>query len=137
LSYAKRLQAESPAATTEKLKTAKPAPAPVAQATPPTEGHAQVARPGGKAPTPAPLGTPHPGNWVVQVTALKNRAAAGVIAERLARNGYPAYVLDPASGSPVIFRVQVGRYGDRSEADQVKRRLEKDEQYKPYVVAAR
>jgi cell division septation protein DedD len=137
LSYAKRLQAESPAATSEKLKTAKPAPAAVAQATPPTEGHPQVARPGAKVPAPAPLGTPRPGNWVVQVTALKDRAAAGAIAERLARNGYPAFVLDPASGSPVIFRVQVGRYGDRSEADQVKRRLEKDDQYKPYVVAAR
>jgi cell division septation protein DedD len=73
----------------------------------------------------------------VQVTALKDRAAAGAIAQRLVSNGFPAFVLDPAPGSPVIFRVQIGRYGDRGEADQVKRRLEKDDQYKPYVVAAR
>ncbi|HVD93084.1 MAG TPA: SPOR domain-containing protein [Vicinamibacterales bacterium] len=146
LSYAKRLQAESPAATSEKLKAAGekpkavapvPTPAPAVTQTPPTEGRAQPARPAPKAQTPAPLGTPRPGNWVVQVTALKDRAAAGAIAQRLARNGYAAFVLDPAPGSPVIFRVQVGRFGDRSEADQVKRRLEKDDQYKPYVVAAR
>jgi hypothetical protein len=131
LSYAKRLQAESPGSTSEKLK--KPAQAP------PAAVNAQPARP---APAPrtetsAPQTAPRPGNWVVQVTALKDRAAAGAIAQRLVANGYPAFVLDPAPGSPVIFRVQVGRFGDRSEADQVKRRLEKDDQYKPYVVAAR
>ena len=142
LSYAKRLQAESPAATSEKLKAAgaKPkavVPAPATSAAPPTEGRTQPARPGPTPETVVPIGTPRPGNWVVQVTALKDRAAAGAIAQRLVKSGYAAFVLDPAAGSPVIYRVQVGRFGDRSEADQVKRRLEKDDQYKPYVVAAR
>jgi SPOR domain len=129
LSYAKRLQAESPGSTSEKLKA--PAQAP------PAAVNAQPTRPAPRTETSAPQPAPRPGNWVVQVTALKDRAAAGAIAQRLVANGYPAFVLDPAPGSPVIFRVQVGRFGDRSEADQVKRRLEKDDQYKPYVVAAR
>lgn len=129
LSYAKRLQAESPGSTSEKLKA--PAQAP------PAAVNAQPTRPAPRTETSVPQPAPRPGNWVVQVTALKDRAAAGAIAQRLVANGYPAFVLDPAPGSPVIFRVQVGRFGDRSEADQVKRRLEKDDQYKPYVVAAR
>lgn len=85
----------------------------------------------------APAAAGRSGAWVVQVTALKDRAAAAAIAQRLSAKGYPAFVLDPAAGSPVIFRVQVGRFADRPEAEQVKRRLEKDDQYKPYVVAAR
>jgi hypothetical protein len=129
LSYAKRLQAESPGSTSEKLKTPPQAP--------PGAVNAQPARPAPRTETSAPQTAPRPGSWVVQVTALKDRAAAGAIAQRLVANGYPAFVLDPAPGSPVIFRVQVGRFGDRSEADQFKRRLEKDDQYKPYVVAAR
>jgi sporulation related protein len=32
-----------------------------------------------------------------------------------------------------VFKVQVGRYADRDEAEQVARRLEKEEQFKPWV----
>jgi cell division septation protein DedD len=158
LSYAKRLQGDSASSPSDTLKPkAKPAPAlqattpPVAGATPPASVAAQspspaaqasaakaAAKPAPKVDTPAPANAaPRPGAWVVQVTALKDRAAAAAIAQRLSAKGYPAFVLDPAAGSPVIFRVQVGRFADRPEAEQVKRRLEKDDQYKPYVVAAR
>jgi cell division septation protein DedD len=58
-----------------------------------------------------------------------------VIVRRLAGRGYPAYILDPASGSaqPVYYRVRVGPYKTRSEADEAKRRLEKEEQFKPFI----
>ena len=36
-----------------------------------------------------------------------------------------------------IYRVQVGRYADRREAEQVARKLEKDEQYKPIIHSVR
>lgn len=138
LSYAKRLQADSRAPASEKLKTPAPRQDPgQAAQTPPAAAVVQPAKPAPKTEPAGPHLTPRPGNWVVQVTALKDRAAAGAIAQRLAANGYPAFILDPAAGSPPIFRVQIGRFGDRSEAEQVKRRLEKDDQYKPYVVAAR
>jgi cell division septation protein DedD len=42
-------------------------------------------------------------------------------------------VLDPVPGAPKIFRVQVGGYTDKNDAEQASRRLEKDEQYKPLV----
>ncbi len=73
------------------------------------------------------------GGWIVQLTATKDRANADGIANRLIGKGYPAFVLDPPAGAPVIYRVQVGGYTDRREADQVARRLEKDEQFKTYV----
>lgn len=152
LSYAKRLQGDS--SPSDKLKPkAEPAPAPQATtppvkvATPPASvtaypqgppspaAQASAPKPAPKMEAPAAAG--RSGAWVVQVTALKDRAAAAAIAQRLSGKGYPAFVLDPAAGSPVIFRVQVGRFADRPEAEQVKRRLEKDDQYKPYVVAAR
>jgi cell division septation protein DedD len=55
------------------------------------------------------------------------------LAQRLVGKGYPAFVLSPTSGAPPIYRVQVGRYNDRREAEQVARRLEKEEQYKPWI----
>ena len=65
--------------------------------------------------------------------SLQDRGAASGIAKRLSGKGYPAFVLDPAPGSPRIYRVQVGGYADKNDAEQVSRRLEKDEQLKPLV----
>ena len=126
LSYAKRLQSD--AAPAETLKP--PAPAPDPPATP-------------KAATPPPVTAPpstastqngsRPGAWIVQVISLQDRGAAATIAKRLTGKGYPAFVLDPAPGAPAIYRVQVGGYPDRRDAEQASRRLEKDEQFKPLV----
>lgn len=125
LSYAKRLQSD--AAPAEKLK---------APASPPAET---------SAPKPAPAAAPREapaapvkngsrqGAWIVQVISLQDRSAAATIATRLAGKGYPAFVLDPAPGAPAIYRVQVGGYPDRRDAEQASRRLEKDEQFKPLV----
>jgi len=133
LSYAKRLQSD--AAPAEKLKPQ------AAQTAPPTSVTAHSTKPPSKPPEPAQKPVPaaagppagNAGGWIVQLTALQDRAAAAAIARRLTAKGYPAFVLDPAAGAPVIYRVQVGGYTDRHEADQVARRLEKDEQFKTYV----
>ena len=121
LSYAKRLQAET--APAEKLKS--PSPAASAPAAKPAPAEPPAAA------RPASAG--RPGQWIVQLTALQDRAAAGGIARRLAAKGYPAFVLDPPPGSPSLFRVQVGGYSDRALAEQAARRLEKEEQFKAYV----
>jgi len=139
LSYAKRLQADNPPA--EKLK----APSPPAAA--PTSG-AKAAAPAAETPAkPAPTAPPaqkpaavaqstgRPGAWIVQLTALQDRGAATAIVHRLTGRGYPAFVLDPSPGSPGLYRVQVGGYSDRAGAEQAARRLEKEEQFKPYVRA--
>ena len=139
LSYAKRLQADNPPA--EKLK----APSPSAAA--PASG-AKAAAPAAETPAkPAPAAPPpqkpaataqssgRPGAWIVQLTALQDRGAATAIVRRLNGRGYPAFVLDPGPGSPGLYRVQVGGYPDRAGAEQAARRLEKEEQFKPYVRA--
>ena len=139
LSYAKRLQAADPAAG-DKL-SAKPAepvaaaaarapePKPEPKAAPQTKQPA----PSVAAPAPAAASSARPGTWIVQLTALQDRAAAANIARTLAAKGYPAFVVEPPAGAPVIYRVQVGGYPDRDKADQAARKLEKDEHYKPYV----
>jgi cell division septation protein DedD len=140
LSYAKRLQSDT--SPKEQLKPRNdPAPAtasaagapakstPVAAATPPPS--AASARP--MSTVPSGPAASRSGAWVIQVNALTDRAAAAAIVRRLTGKGYPAFVLDPSAGAPALYRVQVGRYRDRREADQVARRLEKEEQFKPWV----
>jgi len=123
LSYAKRLQGDQSALPAEKLK-ASPATAP-----PPSV----AAPPSAPASPSAQASTGRPGGWIVQLMALQDRSACATLAARLVSKGYPAFVLDPAPGSPKIFRVQVGGYPDRDKADQAAHRLEKEEQLKPYV----
>ena len=45
-----------------------------------------------------------------------------------------AYVLAPAKGAPAVYRVRVGHYKERREADTMAARLQKEEQFKPWVV---
>jgi cell division septation protein DedD len=134
LSYAKRLQGDQSAAPAEKLK--QPAPAPQVAPPPPN-----VASPGSMAKPAPPANAPaaqaadagRPGAFIVQLTALKVRSEAVTIVRGLVAKGYPAFVQDPAPGSPPLYRVQVGGFPDREAASQAARRLEKEEQFKPYV----
>jgi DedD protein len=139
LSYAKRLQGDQSAAPAEKLKP--PSPAPPAEASAPKGAQpppATVAAPG-TTPRPAPPAAAaaenagRPGAFIVQLTALKVRNEAVAIVRGLVAKGYPAFVQDPAPGSPPLYRVQVGGFPDRDTATQTARRLEKEEQFKPYV----
>lgn len=118
LSYHKRLQS---AAVPEEVK-------------PPVPDERPEAKPAAPAAEMPPASGPdvptagRPGTWVLQVIALKNRAAAAELVQRLAGKGYPAFLENPAPNTPVIYRVRIGRYSDRREAEQVGRRLEKEEQ---------
>jgi cell division septation protein DedD len=48
--------------------------------------------------------------------------------------GFPAYVLNPESGAPAVFRVRVGKFKERAEAESMAARLQKEEQFKPWIV---
>jgi hypothetical protein len=41
--------------------------------------------------------------------------------------------MPPANGAPRVFRVRVGKYKDRREAESTAARLEKEEQFKPWI----
>ena len=94
-----------------------PAPKPVAPA-PSTE--AQRAEPAGQ-------------GFAVQIAALNVRSEADAIAKRLSSKGYAAYVLPPADGTPSVYRVRIGKFPTRREAESIAARLQKEEQFKPWV----
>ena len=140
LSYAERLTGNTEG---EALKTdpepALPAEAPTPKSETPMTAPLPPA-PSAAAPTPAPaapvaLANDPAGNgFAIQVAALRERSEADTIVKRLAVKGYPAYVLAPAKGAPAVYRVRVGNYKERREADTMAARLQKEEQFKPWVV---
>ena len=147
LSYSERLNTPKP--VQEDLKPMppepRPAPAETRAADPPAKAatEAPVAPPATKpAAAPAPTGTAsmpapqsgRPGIWAVQVVALSDRGAANSVVQRLNGKGYPAFVLLPAANAVQHYKVQVGRYTDRSEAEQIRARLKKEEQFEPIIV---
>ena len=74
------------------------------------------------------------GPYTVQVTALQAADAAEQVVGRLIAKGFPAYVHPPAPDDAVaMYRVRVGRYADRRLAEQVRRRLEQEEHFKPWI----
>jgi cell division septation protein DedD len=81
--------------------------------------------------SPAGLSTSEPtgSGFVVQVAATRARSEADAIVRRLAAKGYPAFVTTSGQN----FRVRVGKYGDRSEAESIAGRLEREEQFKPWI----
>lgn len=128
LSYAERLGGNEPAV--EPLKR-EAEPAPAAEA-PTPKPEAPV--PASPAPAAATISEPAGSGFAIQVAALRERNEADGIVKRLAAKGYPAYVLAPVTGAPSVFRVRVGKFKERREADTVAARLQKEEQFKPWVV---
>jgi hypothetical protein len=131
LEYHKRLQGE--AAQPEQLKrTPEPAAEAPPAATPPPVEPARADS------TPDVPTSGRPGSLLVQVTAVQDRGVATGLVRKLADKGYPAFLVPPASRTaPQIYKVQVGRFSDRREAEEVKRRLEKEEQFKPWITSSR
>jgi cell division septation protein DedD len=136
LSYPDRLGGGAQAPET--MQEAVPPPSPVTE---PAEDEPPPARP---APAPAAPAAPAPAasavagepagsGFAIQVAALRDRTEADAVARRLSTLGYPAYVLPPAAGTPRVFRVRVGKYPERREAETVAARLEQEEQFKPWI----
>jgi DedD protein len=68
-----------------------------------------------------------PGTWFLQVSALSTRTAAADMVRSLAGKGYPAYLQEPQGDA--LYRVRIGRYRDRAEADRVAARLKRQENF--------
>ena len=125
LTYHQRLESDKSPAEELKPRSEPPAPAPSRAAAP---------DPQPPAPSPAAPGA-KPGTWAVQVQALRDRDAASQVVQRLRGKGYPAFVVAPTAGAPTqLFKIQVGRYNDKTEAQQVGARLKKEEQFDTFVV---
>jgi len=155
LSYAERLGSGEPQKEPLKAEPAPPAeaPAPKAEEPAPTPAPPPAPAPVAAAPAkPAPAATtaaaappaktapaasaPEPagGGFAIQVAALREPGEADAIVKRLASKGYAAYVVTPQKGTAPIYRVRVGKFKERREADTVAARLQKEEQFKPWIV---
>ncbi len=126
LSYPARLGgAAPPREVLREAPAAPPGPAARAAAAPPA------------APAPAASGVPNEptgDGFAIQLAALGKREEAEGIVRRLAGKGYSAYLMAPAAGAPAVYRVRVGKFKDRREAESVSARLQKEEQFKPWIV---
>ncbi len=81
---------------------------------------------------PAPSAEQAGEGWIVQVAALGKQAEADTIVQRLKSKGYAAYLLPPPSGGG-MYRVRVGKFKERRDAENVMRRLQKEEHFKPWI----
>jgi len=131
-----RAERPSPVAAPSPRPTVIPQPKPAAAAPKPvTAAPTPVAAAPKPATAPAParidnaLAEPGGSGFVVQVAAVRQRAQADTIARRLSGKGYPAFVTTAGAN----FRVRVGKFNDRREAESVAGRLEREEQFKPWI----
>jgi cell division septation protein DedD len=68
------------------------------------------------------------------VAISKDRREADTLAKELIAKGYPAFVMDPAKGAPAgIYRVRVGKYRNRKDAEEIAARLKTVEQFAPWI----
>src|SRR5688500_221209 len=132
LTYAERLESPEPAQETPRVQpiAAKPkVPEPVPAVEPAVD----------RAPAPAPAVETvsfrePPGNgYVVQVMAAVKREEAESLARRLAAKGYPTFVSVGDVKVPAKYRVRVGKYSDKREAEAVESRLKNQEQFKTWL----
>jgi cell division septation protein DedD len=70
--------------------------------------------------------------YAVQVAAVNARGEADAIVKRLSAKGYSAYVEDP-KGQVTMYRVRVGTFKTRRDAQTTADRLRKEEKFKPWV----
>ncbi len=119
---AEKAGSSRPAATAADKGAAQKPPVPAPAATPATP-----------AAVPAQsLGEPAGEGYVVQVAALSDRVEAEKQARALLARGYSAFIVaPPAAGG--MFRVRVGKFKERRQAEAALRRLAKEEKIKPFI----
>jgi septal ring-binding cell division protein DamX len=130
LSYFQRLEKQNAPKEQLKAGAAHAAPAPEKESKQPPAPKVAAAPPQTAPPTAA---EPSGSGYAVQIAALNIRSEADAIAKRLSSKGYSAYVLAPANGTPSVFRVRVGKFPTKREAETVAAKLRKEEQFNPWV----
>ena len=121
-------------AAKESKPSATPATTPAAASAPP----ATAAKPGlTTAAAPAPQGSPgvEVGSaFTIQVAASQNQQDAEKLVKELKSRGYAVFVVTPefAHANDNLFRVQVGPFATREEAQKVRDKIAK-EGFKPFI----
>jgi len=124
------------------------APAPPARAATTARPSISPPRPMVRTPAPSPPAAPpaaaataptatavaDPALWTVQVSAFRSRFLAEDLRARLGARGLDAYVVSSATeGGQVRYRVRVGAYASRGDAERVAAELRAERTLNPYV----
>lgn len=72
--------------------------------------------------------------WAVQVGSFTKKENAEKLRDRLLKSGYKAFVSKQASGGKTIVRVRIGPELQRANADQLRKKIEKEMQLQAKVV---
>ena len=75
--------------------------------------------------------------WRVQVNAYPDERSAKLIVDRLKNKGYNAYATEVQNKGKTWFRVSVGKYGTREEADKVVEALKSKENFTKAFVSSK
>lgn len=106
-------------------------------ATPTPAAPASAAAPVTPAPTPETKPAPAPAKvlsgWVVQLASLASKSNAMALQEKLRSLGYTAFVEEIKMPQGVLYRVRVGPELERSNAENVRNRLEQQVHLKGIV----
>ena len=92
----------------------------------------QNAEPTIRASAPA-LPVPHEG-FAIQVAAVRERDEADRMVARLVNEGYSGYLVRGQGAAADFYRVRVGAFKNRQEAEEVAAKLERSEGVKPWIV---
>ena len=163
LTYAQRLEGDKPQedsleskprpAATPSVRAAKPTPPPKAVAPahpgaprrawprrpplrPPSLKPAPAAAKTAPKPSPPAAAAPPSGlsSFTIQVGAFKDKATADSVVTRLKGKGFAAYIVAPEEPGAGLFRVRVGSYPARADAERVQAKLRDQEKFKPSIV---
>jgi DedD protein len=75
--------------------------------------------------------------WRVQVNAYPDERSAKLIVDRLKNKGYKAYATEVQNKGQTWFRVSVGKYGTREEADRTAEALKSKENFTKAFVSSK
>ena len=128
---------KAPPAATESPRTTPERRTPKAVETAPAPRPARAARAPAAPPVrpgPTQLAAAEPEAWTVQVSAFRSRALAEDLRARLAARGFDAYVFPSITedGRP-RYRVRVGTYAGRNDAERVAAELRSERGLNPLV----
>lgn len=131
LTYAERLGKTPPA---ERLPQPPAGGRPEDAGPPDVPAEPVAAAPAGQPPAARTPAAPVEAAYTVQVAAVRRREEADAIVKRLKTKGYDAYVFLPEGDQLGVFRVRIGSFKDKRQADQLAERLlSVDKRYKPWV----
>ena len=73
--------------------------------------------------------------WSVQIAAVPGKAIADTLTERLKARGYDSYVVTAEVKGQTYYRVRVGHFDAREEAESTRQALASQEAYRGAYIA--